>query len=105
MSKSPSYFQAVTFCLLHLVLKILFHFGSKVGTFHVKTLLHFGSKVVTFHIKTLIHFGSKGVTFRVNVTFCNITPPPQKTLPSLGFTDSNNNLKSNLFFHLIKAAA
>ena len=70
MSKSPSYFQAVTFCLLHLVLKILFHFGSKVGTFHVKTLLHFGSKVVTFHIKTLIHFGSKGVTFRVNVTFC-----------------------------------
>ena len=29
MSKSLSYFKAVTFCLLHFALKILFHFASK----------------------------------------------------------------------------
>ena len=40
MSKFLSYFKAVTFCLLHFALKILFHFAQKV------------------------------VTFRVNVTFC-----------------------------------
>ena len=43
MSKSLSYFKAVTFCLLHFALKILLHFASKVVTFRVN---------VTFPVKS-----------------------------------------------------
>ena len=41
------------------------------------------------------------------VTLCGKTPPPQKNPAPLWdlLNDNNNNLKSNLFFHLIKAAA
>ena len=78
MSKSLSYFKAETFCLLHFVFKIFFHFASKtcyilrqkLVTFCLKKLLHFVPKVVTFRVN--LHFTSKVVTFRVNVTFPSI---------------------------------
>lgn len=53
---SLSYFKAVTICLLHFALKILFILRQKVFTFRVKKLFHFASKVVTFRVN---------VTFRV----------------------------------------
>ena len=52
MSKSLSYFKAVTFCLLHFALKSCPILRQK--------LLHFG---------LMLHFASKVVIFRVNVTF------------------------------------
>ena len=55
MSKFLSYFKAVTFCLLHFALKILFHFASK-SCYILR--------------QKLLHFASKAVSFRVNVTFC-----------------------------------
>ena len=61
MSTSLSYFKAVTFCLLHFELKILFHFPLKSCYILRQKLLHFG---------LMLHFASKVVTFRVNVTFC-----------------------------------
>ena len=61
MSTSLSYFKAVTFCLLHFALKILFHFASKSCYISRQKLLHFG---------LMLHFAPKAVTFRVNVTFC-----------------------------------
>ena len=56
MSKSLSYFKAVTFCLLHFALKSCYILRQK--------LLHFG---------LMLHFASKVVAFRVYVTFCGVT--------------------------------
>ena len=68
MSKSLSYFKAVTFCLLHFALKILFqillHLALKSCYILRQKLLHFG---------LMLHFASKVVTFRVYVTFCGVT--------------------------------
>ena len=53
MSKSLSYFKAVTFSLLHFALKSCYILRQK--------LLHFG---------LMLRFASKVVICRVNVTFC-----------------------------------
>ena len=59
MSKSLSYFKAVTFCLLHFALKTLFHFALKSCYILRQKLLHFG---------LMLHFASI-------VTFCGVTRP------------------------------
>jgi len=67
MSKSLSYFKAVTFCLLHFALKILFHFASKSCYILRQKLLHFG---LMLHFSLMLHFASI-------VTFCGVTPTPR----------------------------
>ena len=69
MSRSLSYFKAVTFLLVTFRIK-------NIVSFCVKKLLHFALKSCyilrqkLFHFGLMFHFESKVVTFRVNVTFC-----------------------------------
>ena len=70
MSKSLSYFKAVTFSLLHFALKIV--------SFCVKTLLHFALKSCYILRQKLLHFGSMlhfalMLHFASIVTFCGVT--------------------------------
>ena len=79
MSKSLSYFKAVTFCLLHFALKILLHFASKrchisgwcyisrQKLLHFVLMLHFAS-IVPFCGVTVIHFGNHSYDYRPSWT-------------------------------------
>ena len=94
MSKSLSYFKAVTFRVKNIVsfcVKKLLHFALKSCYILRQKLLHFG---------LMLHFASKLVTFRVNVTFCvncYILRRNRLSISSRLRQTANNNL-----YHLTK---
>ena len=103
MSKSLSFFKAVTFCLLHFPFK-------NIVSFCVKKLLHFALKSCyilrqkLLHLGLMLHFASKLLHFALMlhfasiVTFCGVTsvdmPKPQF---ASSISQSANDFLSSFF--------